>query len=60
LKRSIYSLRHLYGTFRLVYGNVDVFFLAENMGTSVDMIKRHYSHLKITQVADHLTRFIKN
>jgi integrase len=58
LKRSVYSLRHLYGTFRLVYGNVDVFFLAENMGTSVDMIKRHYSHLKVTQVADHLTQMI--
>ncbi|MBT5348986.1 MAG: tyrosine-type recombinase/integrase [Nitrospina sp.] len=58
LKRCVYSLRHLYGTFRLVYGNVDVFFLAENMGTSVDMIKRHYSHLKVTQVADHLTRLV--
>jgi integrase len=59
-KRCIYSLRHTYGTFRLVYGNVDVFFLSENMGTSVEMIKKHYSHLKITQVSDHLTRVIKN
>ena len=59
-KRCIYSLRHTYGTFRLVYGNVDVFFLSENMGTSVEMIKKHYSHVKITQVSDHLTRMIKN
>jgi integrase len=59
-KRCIYSLRHTYGTFRLVYGNVDVFFLSENMGTSVEMIKKHYSHLKITQVSDHLTRVIRN
>ena len=44
LKRTIYSLRHTYATFRKLYGNVDVFDLAGNMGTSVDMIKRHYYH----------------
>jgi len=56
-KRSIYSLRHTYGTFRVIYGkNTDIFLLAENMGTSVEMIKKHYYHGNPAQVADKITK----
>jgi integrase len=58
-KRSIYSLRHTYATFRLVLGDVNVYELAQNMGTSVEMIERHYGHLQPEQVADRLTRIEK-
>lgn len=44
---TIYSLRHTYAHFRIVYGGVtDVYLLAQNMGTSVQMIERHYGHLE--------------
>ena len=39
--RSTYSFRHTYATLRLQEG-VDVYFLAEQMGTSVQMIENHY------------------
>ena len=55
-KRCIYSLRHTYATFREVYGNVEVHELAQNMGTSVQMIEKHYGHMKPEQVAERLTR----
>jgi integrase len=42
-KRTIYSLRHTYATFRLNQG-VHQFALAKNMGTSVAMLERHYGH----------------
>ena len=43
-RRSAYSLRHTYATFRLMEG-VDVYFLAKQMGTSVKMIKDYYGHI---------------
>lgn len=42
--RTLYSLRHTYCTFRILYGKVDVFRLATNMGTSAEMIRKHYYH----------------
>jgi len=42
--RSTYCFRHTYATFRLSEG-VDVYFLAEQMGTSVKMIEDHYGHV---------------
>lgn len=57
-KRTIYSFRHTYATFRLNMGGVSVYDLAMNMGTSVEMIERHYGHLKPQQVADRLTGFL--
>jgi len=39
--RSTYCFRHTYATLRLEDG-VDVYLLAEQMGTSVRMIERHY------------------
>ncbi len=43
--RSTYSFRHTYATMRLGEGGVDVYLLAEQMGTSVKMIEDHYGHV---------------
>ncbi len=43
-RRSIYCFRHTYATFRLMEG-VEVYFLANQMGTSVLMIEQHYGHI---------------
>jgi integrase len=43
-RRSAYCFRHTYATFRLSEG-VDVYFLANQMGTSVKMIEEHYGHI---------------
>lgn len=54
IKRTLYSLRHTYATFRLLYGGVDYKTLADNMGTSVAMIEKHYSHLETRMKAAEL------
>jgi integrase len=38
-------LRHTYATFQLVNNNVDMHTLAKQMGTSIQMLEKHYSHL---------------
>ncbi|MCZ8172995.1 MAG: hypothetical protein O9272_14775 [Brevundimonas sp.] len=43
--RTLYSLRHTYATFALTLNGADIHALAKQMGTSVLMIERHYSHL---------------
>ncbi len=43
-ERSLYSLRHYYAAQRLLEG-IPIQDLAEQMGTSVLMITKHYSHL---------------
>ena len=43
--RTLYSLRHIYATMTLMRGQVGIHDLARQMGTSVVMIERHYSHL---------------
>jgi len=43
-KRTLYSLRHTYATFALT-NRVDIHVLARQMGTSIGMIEKHYSHL---------------
>jgi hypothetical protein len=43
--RTLYSLRHTYATFSLLNDGMDVHTLALQMGTSILMIERHYSHL---------------
>lgn len=56
-KITIYSLRHTYAHFRIVYGGVsDVYLLAQNMGTSVQMIEKHYGHLEPLHRKDELKR----
>ena len=51
--RSLYSLRHYYATQRILEG-VSFGQLANQMGTSVSMIERHYSHLKPLMIAEQL------
>lgn len=45
LNRTLYSFRHTYATFALLNDGLDVHTLAIQMGTSIQMIERHYSHL---------------
>ena len=54
-RRTIYSLRHTYATFRL-NSKVNVYLLARQMGTSVKMIEQHYGHTKGRRQAAHLTK----
>jgi integrase len=42
-RRSV--LRHTYATFALINDGMDIHALARQMGTSIGMIERHYSHL---------------
>ena len=44
MNRTLYSLRHFYGTQRL-RGNINPYILAKNMGTSVEMIEKFYGHI---------------
>ena len=57
-ERSLYSFRHYYATQRLLDG-IPIHDLAQQMGTSVLMIGKHYSHLtplmKATQFAGTLS-----
>ncbi|WP_081609001.1 tyrosine-type recombinase/integrase [Paramagnetospirillum caucaseum] len=60
-KITIYSLRHTYAHFRIVYGGVnDVYLLAQNMGTSVQMIEKYYGHLEPLHRKDELKRVHRN
>jgi integrase len=54
-RRTIYSLRHTYATFRLEEG-VGVYTLARNMGTSVAMIERFYGQTRTPDQAAELTK----
>ncbi len=52
--RTLYSLRHTYATLRLSDGDVSIHQLAKQMGTSVGMLEKHYSHLEPVLVAEKL------
>jgi integrase len=54
-RRSIYSLRHTYATFRIQEG-VNHYILAKNMGTSVEMLEKHYGHTTNVTSAAELTK----
>lgn len=54
-ERTLYSLRHTYATFALVKDGIDIHTLARQMGTSVGMIEKHYSHLTPRMKKDILT-----
>jgi integrase len=54
-RRTIYSLRHTYATFRLREGTHH-FHLAQNMGTSVKMLEEFYGHVRSRDVAEELTK----
>ena len=51
-KRTLYSLRHMYATSRLMIDKIPIHTLAVQMGTSVGMIEKHYSHLTAQMAAD--------
>ena len=53
-KRTLYSLRHTYATFELLKGR-SIHILAKQMGTSVLMLERHYSHLIPSMSAEELS-----
>jgi integrase len=50
--RSLYSLRHMYATAALLKDHISIHDLARQMGTSVLMIEKHYSHLTPSMKAD--------
>ncbi len=52
--RVFYSLRHTYATLALTNDNVPIHTLARQMGTSVLMIEKHYSHLSVIKAIDQL------
>jgi integrase len=54
-KRTLYSLRHTYATFRLHEG-VNQYALARNMGTSVAMLEQFYGHTSNITSADELMK----
>lgn len=54
-RRTIYSLRHTYATFRLEEGT-DVYTLARNMGTGVSMIMRFYGQTRTPDQVAELTK----
>ena len=53
--RTLYSLRHTYATFALVTDGMEIHTLATQMGTSIQMIEKHYSHLTPRLKKDMLT-----
>lgn len=55
-KRVFYSLRHTHATFALENEGTEIHTLAELMGTSVEMIEKHYSHLNVLRVRAQLRR----
>jgi integrase len=59
IPRSTYCFRHTYATLRLSEG-VDVYFLAEQMGTSVKMIEEHYGHVNTVKHADRVLHGMGN
>jgi integrase len=54
-RRTLYSLRHTYATFRLHEG-VNQYVLARNMGTSVAMLEQFYGHTSNITSADELMK----
>ena len=52
--RTLYSWRHTYATFALLYHKIPLHDLELQMGTSAGMIKKHYSHLTTRSIAKQL------
>ena len=53
-RRVLYSLRHTYATLALTHDKVEIHTLAKQMGTSVIMIEKHYSHLDAVKAVHQL------
>jgi len=54
-KRVLYSLRHTYATRALTHDQIPIYTLSQQMGTSVAMIERYYSHLNVFNARHQLT-----
>lgn len=52
--RVLYSLRHTYATLALTHDKVPIHTLTKQMGTSVAMVEKYYSHLKVIQAIEQL------
>ena len=57
--RTLYSLRHFYATMRLSE-EVSPYLLAQQMGTSVEMLERFYGHVVTTLIAKQVTKTTSN
>jgi len=53
---TLYSCRHTWITWRLVYGNVPLHLLSEAAGNSVSMIMKTYANISVEKQADVLTK----
>ena len=53
--RTIYSLRHWYATWRLTK-ETNPFLLSKQMGTSVEMLEKHYGQVVTATVAAEITK----
>lgn len=58
-KRTIYSLRHFFATMRLEE-EVSPYLLAQNMGTSLEMLRKFYGQIITERVALELTKTKSN
>lgn len=54
-RRVLYSLRHTYATLALENDEVPIHTLAKQLGNSVPMIEKHYSHLKVRESREQLS-----
>ena len=53
---SLYSFRHQYACWRLRYGDVPIYLLAKQMGTSVQKIEQTYGHIEVEQQVEKITK----
>ncbi len=56
---TCYSLRHTFISYRIMYGNVNVFTLSKLVGTGVQYIQNHYGHLNLEDISEDYTKVIK-
>ena len=55
---TYYTLRHTFISYRLMYGNVNVFTLGKLVGTGIKYIQDHYGHLNIEDISEDYTKVI--
>jgi integrase len=58
-KRTVYSLRHYFATMRLE-AEVSPYLLAQNIGSSVEMLRKHYGQIVTSRVASELSKTKQN
>jgi integrase len=55
---TYYTLRHTFISYRIMYGNVNVFTLGKLVGTGVQYIQDHYGHLNLEDISEDYTKII--